>query len=134
MNGTSAKQECGVTLVPIGRPGETGAFDRSWAHDVWEKFQQRFPDTSIDWWVGHDVTSGEAALKGPEVAGAGRTALIMHMRYLQYQAVKHGNAVGRRSKRTASNGTFSVQPARRGCSRSGLCCATNLPRWSARLT
>jgi hypothetical protein len=77
------EKECGVTLVPIGRPGETGAFDRSWAHDVWEEFRQRFPDTSIDWWVGHDITSGPAALKGPEVAGAGQTALIMHMRYLE---------------------------------------------------
>jgi hypothetical protein len=76
----------GVTLVPIGRDIETPSYDEAWAHTVRERVP---PKISIDWWVGHDVTSAAAALKGPLVADGGRSAVIMHMNYADYMSYKH---------------------------------------------
>jgi len=77
-----------VTLVPIGRDIEIPSYDEAWAHTVRERLP---PKTSIDWWVGHDVTSAAAALKGPQVAGAGHSAVIMHMNYADYVSYKRGS-------------------------------------------
>jgi len=84
-----------VALVPIDRPVESHAYDKSWALDVWRKFRVDFPSEHIDWWVGHDVTTGWAAVEGPAVADHGYCALIMHMNYADYQAYKGG--VGQRA-------------------------------------
>ena len=85
----------GVHLVAIARPADSGAYDKSWALDVWRKFAEDAPDQVIDWWVGHDVVTGWAAVEGPTVAGCGRSALIMHMNYADYQTYKGG--VGERA-------------------------------------
>ena len=84
-----------VILVPIDRPVESSEFDRSWAHEVWQKLQDKHPGQRIDWWVGHDVTTGWAAAEGPIVAEHGRSALIMHMNYADYQSYKGG--IGQRA-------------------------------------
>jgi hypothetical protein len=44
----------------------------------------------VDWWIGHDVVSGEAAIEGRSLFKESRTALIMHMNYADYQSFKHG--------------------------------------------
>ncbi len=79
-----------VSLVSIDRPVDSSAYDKSWAYDVWQKLQKIHPNERIDWWVGHDVTTGWAAVEGPIVAQHGRSALIMHMNYADYQAYKGG--------------------------------------------
>jgi tetratricopeptide (TPR) repeat protein len=84
-----------VYILPIDRPVESPVYDESWAYDVWKKFQEKYPGERIDWWVGHDVTTGWAAVEGPSVAGYGQSALIMHMNYADYQAYKGG--VGQRA-------------------------------------
>jgi hypothetical protein len=84
-----------VTLLEIDQPVESPAYDKSWAWDVWCKFEKEYPREWIDWWVGHDVTTGWAAVRGPEAAGYGKSALIMHMNYADYQAYKGG--VGQRA-------------------------------------
>ena len=70
-----------VHLLPLDRPIDSAAYDKSWALDVWQKFKKDHPDERIDWWVGHDVTTGWAAVEGPAVAGYGQSALLMHMNY-----------------------------------------------------
>src|SRR5215211_7538463 len=85
VDNAGAKQ---VHLLSIDRPIESPAYDKSWALDVWRKFQEKFTNDCIDWWVGHDVTTGWAAVEGPSVAGRGQSALIMHMNYADYQAYK----------------------------------------------
>jgi hypothetical protein len=40
--------------------------------------------------VGHDVISGHAAVEGPGTSGFGKSILIMHMAYLEYQSFKAG--------------------------------------------
>src|ERR1700674_1190564 len=84
-----------VRLVGIDRPLDSAAYDRSWALDVLRAFSRAWPEERIDWWVGHDVTTGWAAVEGPSVAGTGKSALIMHMNYADYQAYKGG--IGRRA-------------------------------------
>ena len=62
----------GVRLLNIERPVEAPAYDKSWALDVWQSFRKEYPKDAVDWWVGHDVTTGWAAVAGPTVAAAGR--------------------------------------------------------------
>ncbi len=84
-----------VRLLSIDRPIDSAAYDPSWALDVSRQFEQSNPGEHIDWWVGHDVTTGWAAVEGPGVAKTGQSALIMHMNYSDYQAYKGG--VGQRA-------------------------------------
>jgi hypothetical protein len=86
-----------VRLLEIDRPVDSPTYDPSWAWNVWRKFQEKCPGERIYWWVGHDVTTGHAAVEGPVVASHGRSALIMHMNYADYQAYKAG--VGERTHR-----------------------------------
>ena len=89
---------CGVKLVAVDRPTDSAAYGRSWSYDVWTSFEREWPDTQIDWWVGHDVITGAAATEGPNVAGHGRSALIMHMNYADYQAYKSGVGIRAETK------------------------------------
>src|SRR5688572_12749928 len=77
-------QGVGVTLIPIEKNIDSHSYDEDWAFTIWERFQKQYPGTPIDWWVGHDVTSAAAALRGAQVAGGGRSAVIMHMNYADY--------------------------------------------------
>jgi tetratricopeptide (TPR) repeat protein/glycosyltransferase involved in cell wall biosynthesis len=84
-----------VHLLSIDRPPENPGYDKSWALDIWRAFSAENPNVQIDWWVGHDVTTGWAAVEGPSVATNGQSALIMHMNYADYQAYK--GRVGQRA-------------------------------------
>jgi hypothetical protein len=95
-----------VTLVPIDRPVTTPGYDRSWALDVWQRFEKDYPGEQIDWWVGHDVTTGWAAAEGPGVAKHGQSALIMHMNYADYQAYKGGTGEQAHHKEMAQRQLF----------------------------
>lgn len=79
----------GVTLIPINK-SKAGEFDETWAHYVLSWMKAERPGQEIDWWVGHDVVSGEAALYGAGVQG--RAALIHHMNYHAYQVFKTDDA------------------------------------------
>ena len=84
-----------VHIVSIDRPRDSAAYDKSWALDVWQQLQKDHPGKRADWWVGHDVTTGWAAVEGPTISGHGQSALIMHMNYADYQAYK--GQVGQRA-------------------------------------
>ena len=83
----------GVKLIAIDKPQDSSHYDNTWAYEVWKKFRQDYPDPKIDWWVGHDVISGAAALEGPLASGYGHTAVIMHMSYIDYASYKHGSGL-----------------------------------------
>ena len=86
-------QRHGVTLLPINKPTDSPSYDNSWGYEVWKTFHQIYPDRKIDWWVAHDVISGAAAVEGPAASNYGRTAVIMHMSYIDYASYKHGSGV-----------------------------------------
>ena len=77
----------GVTLVALEKGHQRSEYDEHWAHAV----QEMLPaETPIDWWVGHDVISVEAAVKGAQEF-RGRSAVIMHMNYADYASYKYGS-------------------------------------------
>jgi tetratricopeptide (TPR) repeat protein/glycosyltransferase involved in cell wall biosynthesis len=80
-------EAAGVALVRLNKGHQSTRYDEHWAHAVREGLPQ---GTFIDWWVGHDVISAFAALKGAQVAG-GRSAVIMHMNYADYASYKDGS-------------------------------------------
>jgi len=95
-----------VHLLSIDRPVDSPSYDKSWALDVWREFTAANPGVPIDWWVGHDVTTGWAAVEGPSVAKAGQSALIMHMNYADYQAYKGGIGQRAADKEKEQRGLF----------------------------
>ena len=97
----------GVTLLSIERSPESASYDRSWAYDVWKRLQSQYPGQIIDWWVGHDVVSGAAAVEGPSVARYGHTAVIMHMSYIDYAGMKHSSGVNAVEKEAQQRQIFT---------------------------
>jgi hypothetical protein len=73
-----------VTLLSLRRRPDAPEFDTNWAYDVGKELRKLGNEIRIDWWVGHDVSSGGAALEGRSVVGGSRSALIMHMNYADY--------------------------------------------------
>ncbi|RTR15684.1 hypothetical protein EJ903_22625 [Azospirillum griseum] len=77
-----------VTLIPLNGKEAKKQFDTAWTYEIVAWLKKNSDSAAVSWWVGHDVTSGAAALAGPD-AGGGRAALIHHMSYLAYQGAKH---------------------------------------------
>lgn len=82
-----------VTLIPIVGKKASDQFDTAWTYEIVHWLKEHCGGPKIAWWVGHDLTSGDAALKGPQVGLGGRPALIHHMSYIDYQAVKHDDGL-----------------------------------------
>ena len=97
----------GVTLLSLERSPESASYDRSWAYDVWKRLQAQHPDQTIDWWLGHDVVSGAAAVEGPSVARYGYPAVIMHMSYIDYAGIKHSSGVNAVEKEAQQRKIFT---------------------------
>lgn len=94
----------GVTLVSLELDHDD-SFDPGWAADTWHQLQQQ-GISSVDWWMGHDVISGEAAIRAKDQSGQGKTALIMHMSYLDYQGYKHDSSVAAQNKHNKQREIF----------------------------
>ena len=86
-------QEHGVYLVPIDKPADSPHYDNTWAYEVVKTLRQEHPGERIDWWVGHDVISGAAAVEGPLLEKGSQAAVILHMSYRDYLGYKHGSGV-----------------------------------------
>lgn len=78
-----------VTLLPLHKGAVESKFDSSSAYEFYSNFQERFPGQTIDYWVGHDVITGNVAILGAELSKT-QSALIMHMNYEAYQSYKTG--------------------------------------------
>jgi tetratricopeptide (TPR) repeat protein len=80
-----------VTLLSLGRDSDH-EFDAKWCDQIGQLLLQVAPVSSVCWWIGHDVKSGEIALEMSRSSGSGRNALIMHMSYDDYQYAKNPEA------------------------------------------
>jgi glycosyltransferase involved in cell wall biosynthesis len=94
--------EAGVKLLQVGSSRHHSVFEASRAHDVLDALTS-LKDAGIDlaavtWWVGHDAITGELANKMPKVSKGGKSVVIHHMSYEDYQAFKYGDAKKARSK------------------------------------
>jgi hypothetical protein len=66
---TERADAAGVTLIPLDKGHQHSSYDEDWAYAARERVP---PKTPIDWWVGHDVISAAAALKGAQISRNGR--------------------------------------------------------------
>ncbi|MEV5721547.1 hypothetical protein AB0L41_47480 [Amycolatopsis mediterranei] len=80
-------QKHGIELVPINQFADDGRLDETSLSSI-QKAMRKLDWMSVDWWIGHDVVSGDAARFTAESIN-GSVALIHHMSYQRYQAVKH---------------------------------------------
>jgi hypothetical protein len=99
-----------VTILPLEGATASENFDPNWTAEVHKQLTAELGTQHNVWWVGHDVTSGRAALAGAE-ANDGQAALIMHMSYVDYQSVKHGASVAADAKATAQAQLFRNKTA-----------------------
>ncbi len=81
----------GVTLLNLSDKVADSRFDEAWIDDVVRELR-KIDISHVDWWVGHDVITGAAALRAEETYG-GRSTLIHHMSYARYQGVKTDDPV-----------------------------------------
>jgi tetratricopeptide (TPR) repeat protein len=99
-----------VTLVHLSREHDD-EFKSSWADEVYAIVRQKIPLASVDWWIGHDVKSGELAIEMSRRAKSGKTAVIMHMSYDDYQYAKHPGSASASSSVKRQQQMFSVADA-----------------------
>lgn len=79
----------GVKLISLQRDHDD-VFDRSWSQQVVAIINSfGIVVSDVDWWIGHDVKSGELALDLARDTKKGHSALVMHMSYDDYAHVKH---------------------------------------------
>jgi hypothetical protein len=77
----------GVTLISLGR--NVGEFNTRWWEEISRAIQTKTSLSKIDWWVGHDIKSGDIAFELMHRTKVGGVALIMHMFYDDYAFQKH---------------------------------------------
>ena len=83
----------GVTLIPVtGKGNSGGEFNPAWVDDVTNWLKSERHGSRVDWWIGHDVNSGFAAVDASTKAG-GSAALIHHMAYISYQGIKRNDSL-----------------------------------------
>lgn len=100
-----------VTLIPLVGKKVTDHFDTAWAYEIVNWLKKEAKAAPVSWWVGHDVTSGAAALAGVEVAPGSRAALIHHMSYIAYQGFKHDDGEEADAKDAEQKKLFSAPDA-----------------------
>jgi glycosyltransferase involved in cell wall biosynthesis len=97
----------GVTLVPITGKENAGKFDSSWHIHVTSWLRTNIPGEMIDYWVGHDVISGQVAVEAAQMVG-GTAVLVHHMSYHSYQGFK-GDAERAKDKVVEQRALFGAK-------------------------
>lgn len=94
----------GVMLVSLGVDRDD-AFDPGWVGTAWMRLQAAGIG-SVDWWIGHDVVSGEASNRARDELKQGRSAVLMHMSYRDYQGFKKASAKEAQRKHEKQRSVF----------------------------
>ena len=88
-----------VTLLHIGVDRNHTYFEASRADDVVRKLAEAdFAPGEATWWIGHDAITGEVANHLVEVSGKGKSAVIHHMSFIDYQSFMYSDAQKARNK------------------------------------
>lgn len=88
-----AASRCGVTLIDVDRDPSSSHYDPAWAHEILNQLREEHGDPLIDWWVGHDLISMAAALRGREAASYGGVAAIKHTSHFDFKSRQYGNGL-----------------------------------------
>jgi tetratricopeptide (TPR) repeat protein/glycosyltransferase involved in cell wall biosynthesis len=82
--------DCGVILIDVDRDPSSDRYDPAWALEIRDKLRQEHGNPLIDWWVGHDLISTEAALRGREAANYGGVAAVKHTSQFDFKSRQYG--------------------------------------------
>jgi tetratricopeptide (TPR) repeat protein/glycosyltransferase involved in cell wall biosynthesis len=86
-----AASRCGVILINVDRDPSSDRYDPAWALEIRDKLRREHGDPPIDWWVGHDLISTKAALRGREAANYGGVAAIKHTSQFDFKSRQYGS-------------------------------------------
>lgn len=96
----------GVTIISLFDAYKAeDKLDSSWADKIWRQLKSK--NLTVEWWVGHDIKSGEVANLMPQISGQGSSAVIKHMSYIDYVTLKTGNASKAQKKSEEQKNIFS---------------------------
>jgi len=85
-----AASHCGVTLIDVDRDPSSDRYDPAWAFEIRDHLREKHGDPPIDWWIGHDLISIEAALRGREATNYGGVAAIKHTSHFDFKSRQYG--------------------------------------------
>jgi hypothetical protein len=88
---TADAESHSVDIIPVSSEATTDEFNTRWIKEVSAWLKRNASNTRIDVWIGHDVSSGSAALHASRAIG-GSPALVHHMSYVAYQGFKHNSS------------------------------------------
>jgi tetratricopeptide (TPR) repeat protein len=80
----------GVTLIEVDRDRSSSRYDPAWAFEIRDQLREEHGNPLIDWWVGHDLISTKAALRGREAANYGGVAAIKHTSQFDFKSRQYG--------------------------------------------
>lgn len=80
-----AARASGIHLLHLNKPGSHETFSPDWIDEMLAdpKIPSEFQSPTL--WVGHDVKSGDAAIRGGQSCPSATSAVIMHMHYESYK-------------------------------------------------
>jgi hypothetical protein len=97
-----------VALLQVGSSRNHSSFEASRAFDVLTSLKNAGSEPAAGTWrVGHDAHTGELANTMPKVSQAGKSVVIHHMSYEDYQAFMHADAQNARRKADLQREIFS---------------------------
>ena len=76
----------GIQLLSLDR-SDAEDFDVDWSDKIFSKLEKAFSGKKVSWWIGHNAKTGPICLEMKSRHG-GRSALVMHMSYADYESVK----------------------------------------------
>lgn len=108
-----AANNAGIKLIHVDTYDSSGILEISCLPDVFE-ILETLDYGNVSWWIGHNIKTGSVAISACKQSKKGRTALIHHMDYSAYAALKPGSTQKKilQQRRFLSNAdiVFAVGP------------------------
>ncbi len=79
----------GIKLISLN-VDDSDKFRPESADTAWRLIEDICDVSKIEWWIGHDVISGGVVNDLKKISNRGKSAVIMHMSYIDYSGYKHG--------------------------------------------
>lgn len=99
--------KAGVSLLEVGKSKDHDRLEESRAYEILHLLKNRGLALQADTaWVGHDIHTGELALRLAEVAGVGRSVVIQHMSYRDYISYRDGIGAKAQAKHDRQEALF----------------------------
>lgn len=96
-----------IILINLGKSSET-EYDTLWVNYIKDKLEENYNLRELKWLVGHDVFTGGIALDLKDKLRKGKTAIIMHSSYEDYENIKSRSTWNKNTKSEKTNAQKNI--------------------------